>query len=144
MSLSKTRCKAYRSTCAALLTLQHSLRAVSRYPLLALTTKGVSKSAIDVIQSTGIVHTPIKNLSPTDDLKPELVPENARYEEVWSKLRVFGFEDYERVILIDSDMLFLQTMDHLFDLELPARDWVAAVPACTCNPTKMDDYPEDW
>jgi alpha-N-acetylglucosamine transferase len=49
----------------------------------------------------------------------------------------------QRVILLDSDMMLLKSMDSLMDLELPS-DWIAANHACTCNPTKMDIYPPDW
>jgi alpha-N-acetylglucosamine transferase len=68
----------------------------------------------------------------------------ARFDDTWTKLRVFGLTQYERLILIDSDMIFLRGMDELFDMELPGRDWIAAAPACTCNPFKIADYPKDW
>jgi hypothetical protein len=56
---------------------------------------------------------------------------------------VFGLEQFERVILIDADMIFLRGMDELFDLELK-DGWIGAAPACVCNPFKIADYPTDW
>ena len=117
---------------------------VSKYPLIALTTEGVSQSGIDSLHRSGIILAPLETLSPRTDQTPELAPENARYKDVWTKLRVFGFDSYERIVLIDSDMLFLREMDELFQMPMPGSDWIAAVPACTCDPTEMEGYPEDW
>lgn len=35
-------------------------------------------------------------------------------------------------------------MDEIFDMPLPGLDWIAAVPACICNPFKVKNYPKDW
>ncbi|QRV83047.1 glycosyltransferase family 8 protein [Ceratobasidium sp. AG-Ba] len=67
----------------------------------------------------------------------------ARFVDSWAKLRVFGLNEYERVVLIDSDMLCLKNMDELFDLPLEDQ-WIAASHACTCNPMRIPHYPSYW
>lgn len=82
---------------------------------------------------------------------PPLVPEGhdgfdpkfARFADTWTKLQVFSVQGYDRLILIDADTIFLRGMDELFTMALP-EDWIAAAPACTCNPFKFAHYPEDW
>jgi alpha-N-acetylglucosamine transferase len=57
---------------------------------------------------------------------------------------IFSDLGFQRVALLDSDMLVLQNMDDLIEHELPAPDWIAACHACTCNPRKLAHYPSDW
>lgn len=66
-----------------------------------------------------------------------------RFADTWTKLQVFGLDQFERLILIDADTIFLRGMDELFEMEL-GSDWIAAAPACTCNPFKFAHYPKDW
>lgn len=79
--------------------------------------------------------------------KAELAAE--RFAEVWTKLRAWTLTEYERVILVDSDMLVRRNMDELFEQPLPkggplGHGGIAASFACTCNPAKIATYPDDW
>ncbi|KHJ30332.1 putative glycosyl transferase family protein [Erysiphe necator] len=63
----------------------------------------------------------------------------------------FGLTQYERVVLLDSDMLVLQNMDELIEMELDTPQVArmgqrvfAAGHACICNPLKKPQYPRDW
>ncbi|KAB2569028.1 Galactinol synthase 4 [Lasiodiplodia theobromae] len=67
----------------------------------------------------------------------------SHFGDIWAKLRAFELTEYERVILVDSDMLVRRNMDELFDMPLE-RDEIAAGFACTCNPAKISTYPADW
>ena len=86
----------------------------------------------------------IPHLSPKQGQHPGFDPTFVRLNDAWTKLRVFGLEGYERLVLIDSDMIFTRGMDEIFDLELPGDDWIGAAPACVCNPFKIEHYPADW
>jgi alpha-N-acetylglucosamine transferase len=68
----------------------------------------------------------------------------ARFGDVWTKLRAFELAEYERVIMVDSDMLVRRNMDELMTLPLDDGMQIAAGFACTCNPAKMASYPKDW
>ena len=74
-----------------------------------------------------------------------------RFKETWTKLACFSLVEYQRLILLDSDMLVLKNMDELMDLELdsPKSDVLgnkvfAASHACCCNPLKKPHYPKNW
>jgi len=43
-----------------------------------------------------------------------------RFGKVFTKLRVFGLVEYEKVVMMDIDMLVLQSIDDLFELPAPA------------------------
>ncbi|WFC99389.1 hypothetical protein MYAM1_002133 [Malassezia yamatoensis] len=70
----------------------------------------------------------------------------ARFKNVWTKLRVMELTEYERVILMDTDMLVRRNMDELMDWPLDTRNGpvIAAGSACTCNPNRIPTYPADW
>lgn len=63
---------------------------------------------------------------------------------------VFSLEQYERIILLDGDILVRRNMDSL--MELPLDDETdaegsrvfAAAHACACNPMKKAHYPANW
>lgn len=124
------------------LVLASSLAATSaRYPLVVLVTEGLDANSRMVLQSAGLAIREVPYLQPKT--KKAFAAHDLRFEDTWTKLAVFGLEEYERVVLLDADMLVLRSPDHLIELDLPA-DHVAASHACTCNPRKLAHYPVDW
>ncbi|KAH7323652.1 nucleotide-diphospho-sugar transferase [Rhexocercosporidium sp. MPI-PUGE-AT-0058] len=67
-----------------------------------------------------------------------------KFEDTWTKLRIFELFEYERLVFLDADMLVFRNMDELFDMALPGRDWIAANHCCVCNLDKDEWAPEDW
>lgn len=69
----------------------------------------------------------------------------ARFEDTWTKLRVFELYKfgYEKLVFLDADMLIMRNMDELFDMSLP-NDWIAANHACVCNLDGDVWAPKDW
>ncbi|WRT63975.1 uncharacterized protein IL334_000902 [Kwoniella shivajii] len=127
-----------------LLVLQRTLSSVSAYPLVVMTTPGLSNSSREIIRSFAIPVIEVPHLSPSEGRHGGFDPSFARFNDAWTKLQVFGLTQFEKLILIDSDMIFLRGMDELFEYELPGEDWIAASPACVCNPFKISHYPKDW
>lgn len=66
-----------------------------------------------------------------------------RFSETWTKLRAFALTQYEKVILVDSDMLIRKNMDELFEKKVDENSIHAGF-ACTCNPNKISSYPPEW
>ncbi|BEI79477.1 hypothetical protein CcaverHIS002_0100060 [Cutaneotrichosporon cavernicola] len=124
-----------------LLALHRTLAAVSAYPLVVLVTPSLPDEYRALITRRGMLVYNISPLAPQGhagfDTKFE------RFADTWTKLQVFSVPGYDRLVLIDADTIFLRGMDELFTMELP-EDWIAAAPACTCNPFKFAHYPKDW
>ncbi|ORY27796.1 galactinol synthase [Naematelia encephala] len=129
---------------AGLLTVYRTLISVSRYPLIVMATDSLPQASRDLIQRSGISIVDVAHLLPAPGQHSGFDPAFVRLNDAWTKLRVFGLTEYDRLILIDSDMLFLRSLDDLFELELPSPEWIGAAPACVCNPLGFAHYPRDW
>ncbi|GAA5923506.1 hypothetical protein JCM3775_000409 [Rhodotorula graminis] len=126
------------------LVLQHSLvQHGTKYPFVVFATEELPEDARDILRRRGIAVRDIDYLEPPKEQRKELDEHDRRFADTWTKLRVFEMAEYERLVLLDSDMLCVRNMDEL--LELPLEEgWIAAAHACTCNPRKLAHYPDDW
>ncbi|KAK3905127.1 nucleotide-diphospho-sugar transferase [Staphylotrichum tortipilum] len=137
-----------------LLTLSFSLRRVSsRYPLVALHTGTLPPSALAALSSRGIPtqQVPVLHPGPSPFSDDENDPskgwyaDDPRFRASFTKLVVFGLTGYERVCLLDADMVVVRNMDELFGVELDREGrLLAATHACVCNPRGFGHYPRDW
>jgi alpha-N-acetylglucosamine transferase len=109
-----------------------------------MATDSLPASCKDVLRGEGLRVINVEHLSPAEGQHGGFDAKFNRFNDAWTKLAVFGLTEFERIILVDADMLFLRPMDELFDLQLPGDDWIAAAPACVCNPFKIPTYPSDW
>ena len=136
----------------ALFVLEHSLRrARSAYPLIALYTDDLSAEVHHALDVRSFPQRRIPELLSTLN---RISTRDTRFTDTWSKLAVFGLVEFERIILLDSDMQVFQNMDELMDqrylsLDVPGQGGngyrvFAASHACVCNPLKDPHYPEDW
>ncbi|KAF8507135.1 nucleotide-diphospho-sugar transferase [Russula emetica] len=124
------------------LTLERSLKSVqSRYPLVVLVTPALPQRTRDALSRRKIQFREIQHLKPENG--PALAGHDARFADTWTKLRAFELVEYDRVVMMDSDMIVMRNMDELMELDLPS-DWISAAHACACNPRKLAHYPADW
>ncbi|CAO3642111.1 unnamed protein product [Cunninghamella echinulata] len=124
------------------LTLQYVLTRVlkSTYPLLVLYTSDISPKLLELLSTLGVLLKKVEAIHPTGNIHYF----QERFENTWTKLVAWEQEEYDRLVLLDADMLPLQNMDELMTLSFPQDHWVAAANACTCNPQKLKNYPPDW
>ncbi|KAH8179272.1 glycosyl transferase family 8 domain-containing protein [Sarocladium implicatum] len=154
-----------------LLTLHHTLTNVfsTQYPLVALTSPSLPQSALDALTARSIPHQPVPFLQPASEGQQTggggggdqagLAYSDPRFRDTWTKLAVFGLTGYDRIVLLDADMLPLKSMDELLDdaflpLDAPPEHKsssdssstrvLAACHACTCNPFHRPHYPDSW
>ncbi|GAA93625.1 glycosyltransferase family 8 protein [Mixia osmundae IAM 14324] len=144
-----------RSYLAGLFVLLHSMHTVgTRYPLLVMITRDFEQdieanaflSWLAATYSASVLVRCVDRLDPParlDGAAPSQFAAGARFDDTWTKLAAFRFTEYERVILLDIDMLLNRNIDDLMGMQLPA-DHIAATHACTCNPREISTYPEDW
>ncbi|KAG0645102.1 glycosyl transferase [Hyphodiscus hymeniophilus] len=121
----------------------------SRYVLLILLTPSFPPSLIPTLRHelalTNSELLPIEPLFPAPHNTPASLIAS-RFEDTWTKLRVFELHKngYEKLVFLDADMLVLQNMDELFEFDLPNKDWIAANHACVCNLDGDAWAPSNW
>ena len=116
-------------------------RVGSAYPLVVAVTDGVGAEDRAVLEADGCLLREVEPLRPPSGLTDHYA--NARFAEVWTKLGVWRLTEFERLVVLDADMLVVRDMDELFDLPL-ADDEIAACHACRCNPNRIASYPDSW
>jgi len=123
-------------------TLRASLeRSGTPYPLVVMVTDAIDPATREVLTADGCLLREVAPLRPSSGLQDNYA--NARFAEVWTKLEVWRFTEFERVVFLDADMLVVRPMDELFTLPL-APGAIAACHACRCNPNRIASYPADW
>ncbi|KAG8906190.1 hypothetical protein FRB99_007406 [Tulasnella sp. 403] len=126
-----------------LILIHQTLKAANtRYPLVVMATPQLDATSRALITRRGM------SIRDIDLLKPRpgthhLADHDKRFEDTWTKLRVFELVEYDRVVLMDADMLVRKNMDELMDMQLP-NDCIAASHVCACNPRRLTHYPRDW
>ncbi|CAE6428023.1 Galactinol synthase 7 OS=Arabidopsis thaliana GN=GOLS7 PE=2 SV=1 [Rhizoctonia solani AG-1 IB] len=115
----------------------------SAYPLIVMVTPAVPDEAREILRLRGIKIRPVEAMGPEPG-KWSVDAHDSRFIDAWTKLRVFELYEYERVVLLDADMLVRKNMDELMHIELPGDDWIAGAHACACNPRQLKHYPTDW
>ncbi|CAJ2511234.1 Uu.00g068590.m01.CDS01 [Anthostomella pinea] len=122
-----------------LLVLHHSLRKTgSRYQLKVMVTRDVEADDeyMRAFAAAGIATIVVDKIEPA--------PRDGKVNKgTWEKLAPWGFTEYERVVLLDSDQVILHKIDDMMDVEIP-NGWIASTHACTCNPRKLPHYSKDW
>ena len=97
--------------CSGALVMQHTLlETQTKYPeVLCLVTKSVTESCRQLLQHAGL------RLQEVSILGNPNVRHKAHFADVYSKLHVFSLAQFDKVVYLDSDMMVLNNIDHLFD-----------------------------
>lgn len=136
------------------------------YPFYAFHTAAFPASGLDVLAARSI---PTRLVPPIYPSHSRVYDQDPRFQETWTKLGVFGLwgeeGEFERVVLLDGDMLVCRGVDELMGVELdyPGDQGLhntdadglgsgsglgsrvfAACHACACNPLKKPHYPSTW
>ncbi len=76
---------------------------------VALCTNTVSDETKELLQADGWIIKPVSTINPYSKRRSDY------YFSAYSKLHVWNMTEYERVVYLDSDVLVLTNIDHLFD-----------------------------
>lgn len=128
-----------RAYFGGLLVLDHSLRKTnSKYQLKVMVTHAVAadKEYMEAFEAAGVPTIVVDHIEPA--------PRDGKVNKgTWEKLAPWGFTEYERVVLLDSDQIILKNIDYMMEMDIP-DGWIASTHACTCNPRKLPHYSKDW
>ncbi|KAF7342022.1 Galactinol synthase 2 [Mycena venus] len=115
----------------------------SKYPLVVMVTPDLPQESRAILKKRGILIREIQSLRPEEGTHT-LAAADERLRDTWTKLRqAFELEEFDRVVLLDSDMIVKENMDDLMEVTLPPGG-IAAAHVCACNPRKIPYYPADW
>ncbi|KAE8372950.1 nucleotide-diphospho-sugar transferase [Aspergillus bertholletiae] len=137
-----------------ILTLSYSLQSTgTAYPFVAFYTSTFPAEGLEALHARGISTQAVPSVQP-DQTKDFL--QDPRFNETWNKLIVFSLVEYDRIVLLDGDMLVRKNMDELMDVALDGPGSglnngenqqgrvFAASHACACNPLNKPHYPKTW
>ena len=94
-----------------LLVLFHSFKeAKCTYDCCALLTSNISEQTRSVLTAHSIAYGLVQSV-----ISPAGIGTDHRWSRTYSKLRVFGLEQFEKIVYLDADMLVLENIDALFD-----------------------------
>lgn len=98
------------------LLLAKSLReAQAKYPLLVVCSNGVSDKTKRILTRYGLKYVALDEAIMVDTTKYNVAPGYEHWNNTLDKLYVFSLTDYDKVIFLDSDMMVVRNIDHLFD-----------------------------
>ncbi|KAI4243706.1 MAG: hypothetical protein L6R40_003319 [Gallowayella cf. fulva] len=129
-------------------TLAHSLAThQTAYPLIVLVTPSLPESSLQALELES-KHNPLLIIHPIEPLLPPSSQRSAsvasRFEDTWTKLRAFELTTQSTCVFLDADLTVYKNMDHVFETNLPANDWIAANHACVCNLDHDAWAPANW
>lgn len=84
----------------------------SRHPKVLLVTADVPRAARDQLTAEGWV---VRETLPIDNPNPATRQLYDRFGSTFTKLRVFGLDELDKVVFLDGDTIVLQNVDELFD-----------------------------
>ena len=103
------------------LLLKECLRRVkSKYPLLCLVTEDVDNVILEVLDKAGIKYEFIQKVKTPDHIMEHNMKINPRQSRIWenvyTKFQIFSLEQFDKIILLDADLLILKNLDHCFEM----------------------------
>ncbi|WP_319409711.1 glycosyltransferase [uncultured Desulfosarcina sp.] len=110
-----------------------SLKDKTHFPLIAMTCE-LSDEGKKRLTDFGIICRPVKKIvsakAGIGDNKPRLND----FTYTYTKFHIFSYDDYEKIIYLDSDLIVVKSIDHLFFEE--TDDFAA----CACTPYWEDRF----
>ncbi|KAI1382011.1 nucleotide-diphospho-sugar transferase [Hypoxylon crocopeplum] len=137
-----------RSYLAGVIVLADTLRKHnSAYPLIVLYTPNLCPNAVKALKlessQSNIILRQCDQLLPPENARIQLIAK--RFEDTWTKLRVFEIFNFEAVCYLDADISVFNNPDSVFDKlsQLP-KGWLGTTHCCVCNLDSDPWAPEEW
>lgn len=92
--------------------LNYSLKKVnSKYPLVVIVPSNINEKSIQVLEQNNILYKKVKNYSFFNNIS------NITYKSTFNKFHCFSFEEYEKILFLDADIVVYNNLDYYFLLE---------------------------
>lgn len=108
-----------RSYLDGVLTLNDSLRKVgAKYPLYCLLSQGIEPDVTDILDRSGIQYIHLKGQVYSNKVSTNKQDANwdfSSWNYTFDKLRIWGLTQFEKIVFIDSDIVIVRNIDHLFE-----------------------------
>ena len=104
-----------------------SLRDKTNYPLIAMTYE-ISKENINKLTDMGII---CRQVEIIESINAGIGENKIRLDDflyTYTKLHIFSYEEFDKIIFLDSDLIVIKSIDHLF------KDIDKDFAACDCTP----------
>jgi glycogenin glucosyltransferase len=104
-----------------------SLRDKTKYPLIAMTLD-ISDVSRNRLIDLGVQ---CRDVDKIQSVKAGIGENKSRLKDftyTYTKLHVFSYSEYDRIIFLDSDLIVVNSIDHLFD------EIKSGFAACACTP----------
>ncbi|KAJ5566329.1 Glycosyl transferase family 8 [Penicillium sp. DV-2018c] len=98
----------------------------TKYPFIAFYTSTFPAEGLSILAARNIKAQLVPSIRPNLSLSTAAYAQDPRFAETWNKLVVFSLEEYERVILLDGDILIRRDMDELMEVPLDGEKRVFA------------------
>ena len=87
----------------------------AHYPLLVVCSNAVSDKSKRILARYGLGYITLDEAIEVDTTKYNVAPGYEHWNNTLDKLYVFSLTGYDKVIFLDSDMMVVRNIDHLFD-----------------------------
>ncbi|KAF5746599.1 galactinol synthase 1 [Tripterygium wilfordii] len=104
-------------------------KAKSAYPLVVAILPDVPEEHREILRSQGCI---VREIEPIYPPANQIEFALAYYVINYSKLRIWNFEEYSKMVYLDADILVFDNIDHLFDTP---DGYFYAVMDCFCEKT---------
>jgi glycogenin glucosyltransferase len=110
-----------------------SLRDKTKYPLIAMILE-ISDESRERLAGLGIQLREVEKIKSINAGVGDNKPRLDDFSYTYTKFHIFGYEELDRIIFLDSDLIVIKSLDHLFD---EVKDPFAA---CACTPYWEDVF----
>ena len=110
-----------------------SLKEKTCFPLIAMICD-LPDSSIKQLTDHGIICRPVEKIEST---KAGIGDNKSRLNDftyTYTKLHIFSYEEHDRIIFLDSDLIVIKSLDHLF------QEVTSNFAACACTPYWEDRF----
>lgn len=122
-----------RSYLKGVLVLNQSLKRAgcNRFPFICVCSSNLDEDLFNILREEGIRTISLSDSVVNKDRFPLLFEKEHHWQRTFDKLQIWGLTEFDKLVFLDSDMIVMANIDHLFDCPN-----LSAVEDQDCDPLK--------